>query len=51
MFLFQDIYSALGMALSLILILVSGWVVVDTTRGGRRIRSVAAAAHGKSEGA
>ena len=51
MFLLQNIYSALGTALSLILILVSVWVVVDTARGGRRIKSPTAAAHEKSGGA
>ena len=51
MFLLQNIYSALGTALSLILILLSVWGIVATTRGGRRIKSAAAAAHGKSEGA
>lgn len=48
MFLLQNIYSALGTVLSLILILVSVWVVIDGTRGGRRMKSVAAAAHEKS---
>lgn len=49
MFLLQNIYSALGTALSLILILLSVWAIADTTRAGRRIKS-AAAVHGKSEG-
>jgi hypothetical protein len=48
MFLLQNIYSAFGPALSFILILVSVCVIVDTAREGRRIKSVAAAAHGKS---
>ena len=51
MFLLQNIYSALGTALSLILILVSVWVAVDTAREGRRIKTAAAAAHRKSGGA
>lgn len=51
MFLLQNIYSALGTALSIILILLSVWVIVDTTRRGRRIKSAAAAAHEKSGGA
>ena len=50
MFLLQNIYSTLGTALSLILILVSVWVVIDATKGGQRIMSTAAA-HEKSGGA
>ena len=46
MFLLQNIYSVLGTVLSLILILLSVWVIVDTTRGGRRIKSADASAHG-----
>ncbi|WP_158540944.1 hypothetical protein [Thiomonas sp. X19] len=47
MFLLQNIYSALGTVLSLTLILLSSWVVIDTTRGWQRIKSVAAV-HEKS---
>jgi hypothetical protein len=47
MFLLQNIYSAFGPALSLILILLSSGVVIDTTRGGRQTKS-AAEAHKKS---